>query len=49
MDVRVRAEPGPVPAVTGVSVGRTARHILDGEVFVPARLLDADQVAAVGA
>jgi 2-methylaconitate cis-trans-isomerase PrpF len=46
MDVRVHALAGPVPVVTGVSVGRTARHILDGEVFVPARLLDADQVAA---
>ncbi|HZD37696.1 MAG TPA: PrpF domain-containing protein [Actinomycetes bacterium] len=41
MDVRVRAEgAGPVPVVAGVSVGRTARHILDGEVFVPTRLLD---------
>jgi methylitaconate Delta-isomerase len=48
MDVRVRAEAGPVPSVTGVSVGRTARHILDGEVFVPARLLGADQVSAAG-
>lgn len=50
MDVRVRAEPGsPVPTVTGVSVGRTARHVLDGEVFVPARLLDpASVVAASG-
>jgi methylitaconate Delta-isomerase len=49
MDVRVRAEAGPVPSVTGVSVGRTARHILDGEVFVPARLLDPAQVAAASA
>jgi 2-methylaconitate cis-trans-isomerase PrpF len=49
MDVRVRAEAGPVPAVSGVSVGRTARHILDGEVFVPARLLDPAQVAAASA
>jgi methylitaconate Delta-isomerase len=47
MDVRVRAEgAGPVPVVSGVSVGRTARHILDGEVFVPARLLDPDVLAA---
>lgn len=49
MDVRVRAEAGPVPAVSGVSVGRTARHILDGEVFVPVRLLDPAQVAAASA
>ncbi len=48
MDVRVRAEASnPIPTVTGVSVGRTARHILDGEVFVPARLLDPG--AVVGA
>jgi 2-methylaconitate cis-trans-isomerase PrpF len=47
MDVRVRTGPaGPAPLVTGVSVGRTARHILDGEVLVPARLLEPVAVVA---
>jgi 2-methylaconitate cis-trans-isomerase PrpF len=47
MDVSVRVGgAGPLPEVTGVSVGRTARHILDGEVWVPSALLPAREVAA---
>jgi 2-methylaconitate cis-trans-isomerase PrpF len=47
MDVSVRVGgAGPLPDVTGVSVGRTARHILDGEVWVPSALLPAREVAA---
>jgi methylitaconate Delta-isomerase len=48
MDAEVRAEAGtPTPRILGVSVGRTARHILDGEVHVPSRLLvSAPRVAA---
>jgi 2-methylaconitate cis-trans-isomerase PrpF len=41
MDALVRAEAGDgEPRILGVSVGRTARHILDGTVFVPAALLE---------
>jgi len=40
MDVGVKAEAvGGRSGIASVSVGRTARHILDGEVWVPARLL----------
>jgi 2-methylaconitate cis-trans-isomerase PrpF len=41
MDALVRADgAGAEPHILGVAVGRTARHILDGHVYVPARLLD---------
>ena len=50
MDVSVRvAGAGPVLKVAGVSVGRTARHILDGEVWVPSAMLPARAVAASAA
>lgn len=48
MEARVDVEPegaapsGPeprIPRIRGVAVGRTARHILDGQVWVPRRLL----------
>jgi len=39
MEVIVRSDPGTDPVrVAGVSVGRTARHILDGVVWVPEAL-----------
>lgn len=31
--------PAAVPAIRGVALGRTARHILDGQVWVPRRLV----------
>jgi 2-methylaconitate cis-trans-isomerase PrpF len=31
-----------VPMIRGVAIGRTARHILDGQVWVPRRLMPAD-------
>ena len=49
MDARVDAEPEPasgngpeprLPRIRGIAVGRTARHILDGQVWVPRRLLE---------
>jgi 2-methylaconitate cis-trans-isomerase PrpF len=33
--------PAALPVIRGVAVGRTARHILDGQVWVPRRLLPA--------
>jgi 2-methylaconitate cis-trans-isomerase PrpF len=40
IDALVRAEPGETePHILGVEVGRTARHILDGTVWVPGRLM----------
>ena len=32
--------PAPVPVIRGVAIGRTARHILDGQVWVPRHLLN---------
>lgn len=48
MDVRVKqdARDGQ-PAIRSVTVGRTARHILDGEAWVPARLLEGQDIAAL--
>lgn len=49
LDARVRLEGGAAtPTILGVTVGRTARHILDGEVLVPARLLAGSLAAAAG-
>jgi hypothetical protein len=31
--------PAALPVIRGVAIGRTARHILDGQVWVPRRLL----------
>jgi 2-methylaconitate cis-trans-isomerase PrpF len=31
-----------LPVIRGVAIGRTARHILDGQVWVPRRLLSPD-------
>ena len=37
MEAVVNADaPGPLPEIRGVAIGRTARHILDGQVWVPA-------------
>lgn len=33
--------PAADPVIRGVAIGRTARHILDGQVWVPRRLLSA--------
>lgn len=49
MDVGVRAEAGVFPPrILGVSVGRTARHILDGGVHVPTRLFTSAAAAVAG-
>jgi hypothetical protein len=32
--------PAPEPVIRGVAIGRTARHILDGQVWVPRRLVE---------
>jgi hypothetical protein len=48
MDVVSTADPaGPTgePLIRGVTVGRTARHILDGQVWVRHRLLEAQPAA----
>jgi 2-methylaconitate cis-trans-isomerase PrpF len=50
MDVGVRAAGnGADRTITSVSVGRTARHIMDGEFWVPAALLEDRQLAAASA
>ncbi len=44
METAVRADPAADPIdILGVTVGRTARHILDGVVWVPEALLPAPQ------
>lgn len=37
------------PVISSITAGRTARHILDGEVWVPARLLEGQGLAALSA
>ena len=54
MDVNVRSTDGPDgPFIDGIEVGRTARHILDGEVWVRRSAFEAPtdgrSVAATGA
>jgi 2-methylaconitate cis-trans-isomerase PrpF len=40
IDAVVNGEgPAPGPSIRGVAIGRTARHILDGTVWIPRRLL----------
>jgi 2-methylaconitate cis-trans-isomerase PrpF len=47
MDVTVRADVrGGAPVIRSITVGRTARHILDGEVWLPAGLIDRRHLAA---
>jgi 2-methylaconitate cis-trans-isomerase PrpF len=42
MEMSVRAEEGAGDLhLTGITIGRTARHILDGAVWVPSELLAA--------
>jgi hypothetical protein len=40
MDMAVRTEPDADQLhITGITIGRTARHILDGVVWVPSELI----------
>lgn len=47
MDVAVTKDAGNgKPEIRSVTTGRTARHIMDGEVWIPARLLERGSLAA---
>jgi 2-methylaconitate cis-trans-isomerase PrpF len=47
MEAVVNADrPGPSPEIRGVAIGRTARHILDGQVWVPSEIYEASDPTA---
>ena len=47
MEMAVSTEPGSADLhLTGITIGRTARHILDGAVWVPSELLESAGIAA---